>query len=108
MNKADIAIEIILDSENPKQTVIKTNARKKGIVEILESWLLLQQGQGKDNHKPNTEDIYKIRIELDLSDDTFRTHSNTGNKSLTCGIVLWVLMMLSTDINKLKIEDLAA
>lgn len=87
MFNADMVIEIAFDINNPNKTVIKTNAKKEAIEEILEAWLSCQIGQGKDESEPKKQDTYKIKIQLDLSDDTFCTNSDTGNKSFTCGIV---------------------
>ncbi|MBI1999230.1 MAG: hypothetical protein HYS74_01070 [Parcubacteria group bacterium] len=94
MPKADVVLEIYFDINNPEKTVIKTNAKEEALEEILEAWLYCQIGQGKDESKPNRQDTYKIKIQLDLSDDTFYTNSNTGNKGLTCGIIMDVFKRL--------------
>ncbi|OGN02310.1 MAG: hypothetical protein A2655_03795 [Candidatus Yanofskybacteria bacterium RIFCSPHIGHO2_01_FULL_43_42] len=87
MPKADIVLKINFNLNRPDKTVIKTNAKREAISEILGAWLSCQIGQGKDNREPNRKDEYEIVIKLDLSDDTFFTDSDTGNKGLTCGLV---------------------
>ena len=91
---ADVVLKINFNLNEPDKTVIKTNARKEAISEILEAWLSCQVGQGKDSREPNRKDEYEIVIKLDLSDDTFFTNSDTGNKSLTCGLVMNVFNRL--------------
>ena len=103
MPKADVALEITFNINEPDKTVIKTNAKKEAVEEILEAWLSCQMGQGKDESKPNKKDEYKIKIQLDLSDDTFCTSSDTGNKGLTCGLVMDVFKRL----DKIKISGLS-
>jgi hypothetical protein len=44
--------------------------------------------RGKDNKPVIKRDEYKIRIEIDLSEDIFYTKSDTGNKGLTAGIIM--------------------
>ena len=94
MSKADIIMEINFNIKEPSKTVIKTNARREAVSEILEAWIFSQIGQGKDSRESNKKNEYTIVIKLDLSDDTFSTDSDTGNKGLTCGIVIHVFNSL--------------
>lgn len=94
MPNADIVLEIAFNISNPLETVIRTNAKKEALEGILENWLSCQTGQGKDRNKAKKRDLYKIKIQLDLSDDSFYTSSDTGNKGLTCGIVMDVFKRL--------------
>ena len=103
MFKADIVLQITFDFKKPDKTIIRTNAKKEAVEEILEAWLSCQIGQGKDESKHNEKDEYKIEIQLDLSDDTFRTNSDTGNKGFTCGIIMDILGRL----NEIEILDLS-
>lgn len=102
--KADVVVEITFNLNNPERTIIRTNAKNEAVKEILEAWLFGQIGQGGDKREPNKKDEYKIVIRLDLSDDTFYTTSDTGNKGLTCGLVMNVFSKLSqatiTDFTK--------
>lgn len=87
MSKADIVVNIVYNINDHSKTVIKTNAKADKVQEILEEWLTSQIGQGRDSREPVRRGEYKITIKLDLSDDTFFTSSDTGNMSLTAGIV---------------------
>ena len=89
MFSEDVILEISHNIQNGT-TTIKTNARKEALEEVLEAWLYGQMGQGEDTNPPRMKETYSIRIALDLSTDTFRTASDTGNKGLTCGIIMGV------------------
>lgn len=95
MHKADITLAITYHIKEQDKCVIKTNAQKEAIGEILEAWLQDQIGQGKDSRKAYERDVYQITIDLDLSDNTFYTASNTGNKNLTIELVANVLVKLA-------------
>lgn len=92
----DIVIKISASIKNPEQTVIKTNARKEALDELLSNWLQDQIGTGADNAEPADKDPYEITIGLILENDQFLTESDTGNRALTCGIVMDVLSRLSS------------
>lgn len=94
MEKYDIVVEINYNYKEPNKSVIKTNAKKKALSEILEVWAANQMGKGLDARESNEKDVYTIRIRLDLSNDTFYTTSDTGNAGLTCGIVMGILQRL--------------
>ncbi len=94
MPNADIVLEIAFNISDPGKTVIRTNAKKEALDGILEAWLSCQIGQSKDKSKAEERDLYKIKIQMDLSDDSFYTSSDTGNKGLTCGIVMAVFKRL--------------
>lgn len=81
---------------------IKTNAKPEMLESILETWIACQVGKGKDTSKAKEKDEYHITIQLDLSDDSFITRSDTGNKSLTAGIV----MVVFRDLANIKVEEL--
>lgn len=94
MPSAHAILEIAYDMAHPEKTTIKTNAKKEAVEEILETWLYGQIGQNKDESKPARKPIYTIKIQMDLSDDSFHTSSDTGNKGLTCGLLMDVLKRL--------------
>ncbi len=94
MPKVDVVLEISFNLQEPSKSVIKTNAKKGVVSEILEAWILNQVGSGQDNSMPSQKQEYQIKIGLDMSNDTFYTESDTGNKSLTCGIVMKVFAIL--------------
>lgn len=92
----DITLDIFYDVNHPEKTVIRTNAKKEALEEILEAWLQDQMGRGKDESPPEQRDLYRIMIGLNLDGDRFRVVSDTGNKGLTTGIVMDVFRNLST------------
>jgi hypothetical protein len=100
--KYDLVIKITYNTVDPGKTVIKTNIKKEDLEDILDTWLRGQFGQGEDKSEPNRKDKYQIDIRVDLSYDRFNTVSDTGNKSLTCGIVMQVIGKLG----KITILDL--
>ena len=103
MKASYIIVKIDYNIKEQLETVVRTNAKDEALPEILQNWIRCEIGQGEDNKEPNREDIYKIRITLDLTDGSFYTKSNTGNKDLTCGLVMNVLNML----DKIKIAGLS-
>lgn len=92
----DILIKIGYSFSNPEQTVIKTNARKEALDELLSNWVQDQMFTGADPAEPAEKDPYEIKIGLVLENDQFHTESDTGNRGLTCGIVMDVLRRLET------------
>lgn len=102
----DLILQITFNLEDRNKSIIVTNARKEVIEEVLEDWLSSQAGLGKDNSEANEKSEYKIEIQVDLSSDTFYTNSDTGNKGLTCGIIMDLLDRLN-DISILELEKTA-
>lgn len=70
---------------------LDTNVREEYVNDLLETWLQGQIGRGKDTAEANELDTYHIHITCDLSYDVLNVRSDTGNKSLTCGIIMTVL-----------------
>ncbi len=101
MHKADITLAITYNMKERDKCVIKTNAKRERIGNILEAWLQGQIGQGEDSRQARNKYIYNIIIDLDLSDNTFYTSSDIGNKDLTVGLVMNVLDMLAD----IKVEE---
>jgi hypothetical protein len=89
-----IVLDITFNLAKPAESTIRTNAKPEVVEELIANWLRDQMGRGKDNAQPVLKSEYKIKIGLDLSDDTFYTESDTGNKSLTCGLVMCLLKHL--------------
>lgn len=65
----------------------ETNIAPDKIEDVVAEFLRSQMGLGKDNCEPAPGPLYEIKIELDLSDDTFKVSSNTNSSSLTTGII---------------------
>ena len=88
MNKDfTVFIELEYDINNDKCKILKTNLKKERIDSFLEEWVMTQLGSGVDKNPRIDRDIYNIKLACDLTDDTFYSSSDTGNKGLTTGIV---------------------
>ena len=70
---------------------IVSEIKKDRIKEIVGEVLRAQMGAGSDTRKPVEKNLYTIVIDLELEDDTFKISSDTGNKSLTAGILMQLL-----------------
>jgi hypothetical protein len=87
MERVDIRVDIEFPMAEGTKPVIRTNANRDGLEEVLENWLYGQIGAGADRSEVTPHDVHHISIGLRLSDDTFFSSSDTGNKSVTCGMV---------------------
>lgn len=76
---------------------IDSNIKPEHQAEIVSNFLRNQMGAGKDKSTPNKLDVYHIKLELDLSDDSFGSLHDCGNKGLRDGILLEVLGKLEMD-----------
>jgi hypothetical protein len=85
--------------------IVDTNIKNEHIKEILSDYVQAQIGKGEDFSKSEKREEYTIRIDCDLSDDTFYTRSNTGRKGLTLGIVMRSLEILVLDRECTKKEN---
>ncbi len=83
----DAYIRITYDLKKDK-SFISTNIRPERVDDTLVAFLSTQAGQGEDKRKAKIRNIYKINLEIDLSDDTFRISDNTGNRGLREGIIM--------------------
>lgn len=68
-----------------------TNVKKEALSGVLEGYIRTQIGAGEDLSEPIDRDVYHIRMDLDLSDDSFRVSHNCGNEALCLGITLQAL-----------------
>ena len=91
----DVLVQVSYDMKDPSKTCIFTNARHEYLDEILCNWVQDQACRRRDLSEPVDRDVYTIKIGLILEDDSFCTESDTGNKGLTCGIVMDVLGRLA-------------
>ncbi len=90
----DVFLRIKYNIEHPDQSILETDMNRDGVGEVLEAWLRGQMGRGKDCRQAVERDVYTITVSVQLVDDTIITSSDTGNDSLTCGIVLQVFQDL--------------
>ena len=71
---------------------INTDVKHERVSDFLVDWMRATQiGQGKDDSEAVEREEYRIGINIDLADDSFTTKTDTGNKGLTCGIVMNVV-----------------
>jgi len=63
--------------------------------EVLADFIHGQVGAGVDESPRTEREVYSIRLQLDLSDDTFYVEHNCGNKGLRDGILMRVLRDLN-------------
>ena len=82
-------IEIAYDIKKDKSK-INTNVKREQVPDLLSEFLRTQMGQGADSRKAKERNVYYIKVEIDLSYDSFRVTDDTGNKSLRDGILLRV------------------
>lgn len=82
-----VFIELEYNINSGKCKILNTNIKKERIDGFLEEWVMDQIGRGRDSNSPVIKDTYRIKINCDLTYDTFYTESDTGNKGLTAGIV---------------------
>ena len=85
--------------------VLDTDLNEDGRIEVLETFLHGQMGQGVDNRKPEKRSSYLIRMKVDLSDDTFFVQDSCGNKGLRDGILMCLLNKLVDDPDSVKIKE---
>lgn len=88
MPHVDIVLDITYNIAEPVKSIIRTNAKPEMVEELIVEWLRDQMGRGKDDTPINEKSEYKIKIGLDLTNDNFYTENDTGNKSLTCGLII--------------------
>jgi len=75
--------------------MVESNIKPERQGEVLTDFIHGQVGTGKDESPAEKRGIYTIRLELDLSDDTFYVSHNCGNKGLRDGILMRALKDLS-------------
>lgn len=67
---------------------------EQGQREVLEAAIRSQLGAGRDDAKPNESDVFHINVKWRPEDDGIVIESDTGNKSLTCGLLMDLLRRL--------------
>lgn len=66
----------------------QTNVKKSKVGDIVTNFLRLQAGAGEDRSERQERDRYRIDLELDLRNDSFRCRHDCGNLGLRDGILL--------------------
>jgi hypothetical protein len=75
--------------------IIESNLNQEGIIELLETYIHCSIGAGKDSNPAKERDVYRITLEIDLSDDRITVRSNCGNAGLTLGILIDILRRMT-------------
>jgi len=84
----DLVMNITFPINEPEKFKVEGNVRPERQADLIREFLRGQIGQGSDPAEPNFLDVYHVRIEIDLSDDSFRVSSDTGSKGLRDGILM--------------------
>jgi hypothetical protein len=79
---------------NKDTFTIDSNLKSEAVKDLIATFLQTQIGAGVDKSPSIDRETYVIRIDLDMSDDTFNVSHNTGNKGLRDGMLLHVLKQL--------------
>jgi len=83
-------IHIKMPREAIDQFEIDTNIKEEKLSDMLANVLRSQMGKGTDDSTPSEVDVFEVEITIDLSFDNIHVKSNTGNKGLTTGIIMFV------------------
>ncbi|KKN19846.1 hypothetical protein LCGC14_0941720 [marine sediment metagenome] len=77
--------------------VVNSDIKPEMRREVLADFIRSQIGAGKDDTPVVERDVYTIKLQLDLSDDTFYVEHDCGNKGLRDGILMHVLETAQMD-----------
>lgn len=83
---------------------IASEVKKERVKEVIEELLRSQIGAGQDKAEPVKRDIYIIVIDLELQGDIFTVSADTGNKSLTTGILAQLVKELDKNSDNITFE----
>ena len=87
MRNYDLYIDMQYSVPEKQLTIEDTNVKLELIGGLLSDWVRGCMGKGEDRSKANKKDLYNIRMTVDLTCDTFKIFSDTGNKGVTTGII---------------------
>ena len=87
-------IDLKYPVKNQKNFTCESNITTEKQAEVIREFLRSQMGAGRDESKPIIKDEYHIRLELDLSNDSFTCQHDTGNKGLREGILMQVARLM--------------
>ena len=73
----------------------ETNIKPEARAEVLSNFIHTQIGAGQDLREAVPLYTYHIRVELDLSSDSYTWSHDCGNSSLALGVLMAVLQKLS-------------
>ena len=95
----DIYLKVDYPVDEPEKFRIETNAKAEAVADLIEDFLYGQVGAGVDRSQANEFDVYEIILGIDLSDDSWGTKDNCGNKGLRDGILYAVLGRITKSQN---------
>lgn len=88
-------VEFTYPINEPGKFKYESNIKSESLADIVADFIRSQTGAGVDNSPANEkDDVYTIRLTLDLSDDSFGCSHNCGNKGLRDGILMDILNRL--------------
>lgn len=91
----DEHLYVIIDMDVITNTICyNTNIKSERLSDVLSDVLQCQVGAVPDNSDAHKRHLYEIEIIIDLSFDDITIQSNTGNKGLTAGILMYFLSKL--------------
>lgn len=100
--KPDITIEMTFNMKD-ETAIIRTNAKHEKVQELLEDYLHSIVGAGKDTTPPETRDVYKIVIGVELAEgDVWGSNHDCGNKGLRDGIIMQILALVADKSTKIS------
>ena len=76
---------------NTNKFKVSGDINEKGRKELVEAFLSSQVGAGIDKNKPNELDKYHIQLKWYPNQDDIQITTNTGNKGLRDGILMYYL-----------------
>lgn len=82
---SDLKLEL---TYNLKDDEFKVETNMKDPIKHVTEWLRTQIGAGADQTERNDKEVYSIKLEIDLSDDTYTVSHDCGNKGLRDGILM--------------------
>ncbi len=93
MGLDNLTLNIKYNSKSHKFRV-EGNVKEKGQYELVETFLRGQIGAGEDKSTPNKKDNYNIELKWYPQNDKIEVKSDTGNKGLRDGILMYFLKNL--------------
>lgn len=92
----DLYMDITFPLKDPAKFTHETNIKPELVGDILAEFIRSQQGSGEDKNPPVEREVYKLRLELNLSFDNFKLKHDCGNEGLALGIVMDVFKRFPT------------
>ena len=89
-------LEMVVDYNLRADTFqIRGDLNQEGQREIIENFIRSQIGEGKDTRQPKRQEVYHVSLKWYPENDRFVFADDTGNKSLSLGILGDVLKRLN-------------